>query len=385
VTLAIPVAWLQLKRERMRSCVAIAGVAVAVILIFMQLGFRDALFESSVRIHSAFVYDLALVNPRTDYVLRPESFSRRRLYQALGFDGIESVSSVYMGLALWRNPEARDQTRAIFVVGFDPMQRVFELPGVTELQSRLRLPDVALADARSRPEFGPIAELVRRDGSIVTEVGNRSITVEGLFELGTSFGIDGTLMTSDLNFRRIFPERPAGRIDVGLVRLEPGSNPELARDALAAALPADVDVLTRRGFIEREVAYWSGTTPIGYVFSFGVAVGLLVGSIIVYQILFTDVSDHMKEYATLKAMGYRDRYLFGIVLQEAVILAVLGFAPGIAIATLLYRIAGDATQLPMRMEVSRSALVLGLTLAMCCLSGSAALRKLRSADPAEVF
>jgi putative ABC transport system permease protein len=144
-------------------------------------------------------------------------------------------------------------------------------------------------------------------------------------------------------------------------------------------------VLTRDDFIAKEIAYWSGATPIGYVFAFGSAVGLLVGSIIVYQILFSDVSDHLREYATLKAMGYRDRYLFGIVLQEALLLATLGFAPGFGLAALLYRVAGEATKLPMQMEAGRSLLVLGLTVAMCCAAGSAALRKVRSADPAEVF
>jgi putative ABC transport system permease protein len=385
VTLAIPVAWLQLEQERARTLVAIAGVMVAVVLIFMQLGFRDALFDSAVRLHSAFRYDLAMVNPKTDYLVRPESFSRRRLYQALGFPGVEAVSPVYLSLALWRDPQRRQESAAIFVVGFDPTDPVLELAGVRANLDRLRLPDVALFDAHSRPEFGPIPELVRARGSVATEVGNRNVSVVGLYELGTSFGIDGSLVTSDLNFRRLFPGREAGSIDLGLIRLAPGADPEAVREQIVAAIPQDVEVLTREGFIAREVAYWNDATPIGYVFAFGSAVGLLVGSIIVYQILFSDVSDHLREYATLKAMGYRDRYLFGIVLQEALLLATLGFAPGFGLAALLYRVAGEATKLPMQMEVGRSLLVLGLTVAMCCAAGSAALRKVRSADPAEVF
>jgi putative ABC transport system permease protein len=383
--LAIPVAWLQLRRERARTLVAIAGVMVAVMLIFMQLGFQDALFDSAVRLHSAFRYDLVMVNPKTDYLIRPESFSRRRLYQALGFPGVEAVSPVYLNLAIWRDPQRRDQTAAIFVVGFDPTDRVLELAGVVAGQDRLRLPDVALFDAHARPEFGPIPDLVRAQGSVTTEVGNRNLSVVGLYELGTSFGMDGSLVTSDLNFRRIFPGREAGRIDLGLIRLAPGADAEAVRRAIVAAIPQDVEVLTREGFIAKEIAYWNSATPIGYVFAFGSAVGLLVGSIIVYQILFTDVSDHLREYATLKAMGYRDRYLFGIVLQEALLLAVLGFAPGAGVATLLYRVAGDATKLPMQMELGRTLLVLFLTIAMCCIAGSAALRKVRSVDPAEVF
>jgi putative ABC transport system permease protein len=252
------------------------------------------------------------------------------------------------------------------------------------------MPDVVLYDRDSRPEFGPLPALYReavargREG-IETELADRNIQVVGLFQLGTSFGIDASVITSDLNFRRIFPFREAGQINLGLVRLAPGVDPQDARNRIAAAIPEDVEVLTRAGFIQREVDYWSSATPIGYVFSFGVIIGLTVGGIIVYQILFADVSDHLQEYATLKAMGYTNGFLFKVVLQEAVILAVLGFLPGLGVSLLLFRMAGEATHLPLEMDVQLALLVLGLTVVMCAVSGAVALRKVRSADPAEIF
>jgi putative ABC transport system permease protein len=365
--LAIPLAWLQLKREKFRLLVALAGVSFAVVLIFMQLGFQDALFESSVRYHQTFSYDLAMISPKMDFIVQPKGFSRRRLIQVLGIPGIESVAPVYLGLALWRNPEIPSESRSIFVVGFDPSDRVFAMAGVNENLNRLRLPDTVLYDARSRPEFGPVAERYRESGPLQTEVAGRSLEVVGLFELGTSFGIDASIITSDLNFRRIFPRREAGRIDLGLIQLEPGRDPEALRETIAASIPGDVEILTREAYVQREVDYWKGNTPIGYVFSFGVIIGLTVGGIIVYQILFADVSDHLEEYATLKAMGYTNGYLALVVLQEAAILAVLGFIPGLA------------------MSLQTGALVLLLTVLMCALSGIIALRKIRSADPAEIF
>jgi putative ABC transport system permease protein len=388
--LAIPLAWLQLKREKLRLLVALSGTAFAVILIFMQLGFRDALFDSSVRYHSNLVYDIAMISPKTDFIVQPENFPRRRLVQALGVAGVASVSAVYLGAGRWRNPEEPTETRNIFVVGFDPSDRVFDLPGVTSNAEKLRMPDVVLYDRDSRPEFGPLPALYReavargREG-IETELADRNIQVVGLFQLGTSFGIDASVITSDLNFRRIFPFREAGQINLGLVRLAPGVDPQDARNRIAAAIPEDVEVLTRAGFIQREVDYWSSATPIGYVFSFGVIIGLTVGGIIVYQILFADVSDHLQEYATLKAMGYTNGFLFKVVLQEAVILAVLGFLPGLGVSLLLFRMAGEATHLPLEMDVQLALLVLGLTVVMCAVSGAVALRKVRSADPAEIF
>jgi putative ABC transport system permease protein len=380
----IPVAWLQLGREPLRLLVGLAGVAFAVILVFMQLGFRSAMYESATRYHRSLDYDLVLLSPKTPFIGIPEAFTRRRLYQALGADGVSSVSAVSIQQAFWKNPWERG-VRNIVVVGVDPTRRAFLLPEVERQLAEIRLPDVVLFDARSRPEFGPVAEQLAGGRAVSAEVNDRRVSVGGLFELGTSFGIDGTLVTSELNFRRVFPDRAAGAIDLGLVQLAPGADLTDVRVRLERALEDDVLVLTRAAFIEREVRYWGSTTPIGFVFGFGAIMGLIVGAVIVYQILFADVSQHLREYATLKAMGYSNRFLSSVVLQEAAILSVLGYLPGLAITFGLYRATAEATRLPLELEGGRALLVLGLTLAMCGGAALIALRKVRSADPAEVF
>ncbi len=383
--MTIPLAWLQITREKLRMAVALLGVAFAVVLIFMQLGFREALFESSVRYHSAFDYDIALFSTKSNFIVQPEQFTKRRLYQVLGMPEVRDVKSVYVGQAIWRNPAARSETRSIFVVGFDPTESVFDIPELVEGQERLKLPDLVFYDRTSRPEYGPVEQMFEDHGSVAAEVAGRSVTVGGLFELGTSFGIDAAIVTSDLNFLRIFPHRTPAMIDIGLINLEPGADVIRVRDEMRAQLPGDVRVYTRDDFIRAEVNYWNGSTPIGFVFAFGTVIGIVVGAIIVYQILFSDVSDHLQEYATLKAMGYTDGYLFKVVLQEAGILAVLGFLPGLLLCMGLYQLAGDATSLPIVMTWSRGVAVLGLTVGMCCISGVMALRKVRAADPADVF
>ena len=384
---AVPIAWLQLTRDKVRLLVAIAGVAFAVVLVCMQLGFQEAMFSSSVRYHRSLRYDLAMISPKTGFIVQPASFSRRRLYQILGVPGVAAVTPLYIGLGDWRNPENPTEARRIFVVGFDPSDSVFEVPGVDAHREALKRPDVVLFDEASRPEFGPIPRLVREAGpdGFHTEVAHRDVRVAGLFQLGTSFGIDASLLTSDLNFRRIFANREAGQIDLGLIHLERGADPRAVRDALAARLPPDVLVLTRDGFVEREIDYWHRATPIGYVFSFGVIMGLVVGGIIVYQILFADVSEHLREYATLKAIGYTDRYLFAVVIQQALLLALLGFGPGVLASMVLYREAGRATHLPVQMTLAIALGVLALTALMCAVAGTIALRKVRQADPAEIF
>jgi len=385
--LFVPIAWLQLTRDKLRLLVAVLGVAFAVVLVCMQLGFQDALFRSSVQYHTQLRYDLALVSPKTEFIVRPQSFSRRRLHQVRGVQGVDGVTELYLGLGPWRTPDAPGEVRSIFVFGFDPADPRFDLPGIAAQRDLLKRPDVVLFDERSRPEFGPIPALLEQAGGqgVTTELSDRAVRVVGLFELGTSFGIDASVATSELNFRRIFPYRSAGQIDVGLIHLDPRADPETVRAAIEAKLPRDVLVLTRAGFVQREVEYWSRATPIGYVFSFGVIMGLVVGGIIVYQILFADVSEHLREYATLKAIGYTDMYLFGVVIQQALLLALLGFGPGLAASALLYRAAGEATRLPLQMHPGLALGVFALTAAMCAVAGAIALRKVRQADPAEIF
>ena len=203
--------------------------------------------------------------------------------------------------------------------------------------------------------------------------------------MGASFTADGTILTSDINFLRLFPERKKGLIDLGVINLKPEADLEIVLQQLRDKLPQDVNVFSKEEFIEQEIAYWQNSTNIGFIFNLGTLIGFIVGIVIVYQILYSDVADHLSEYATLKAMGYRDRYFISLVFQEAIILAFLGFIPGLGIAKVLYLLTANATALPIAMTVSRAITVLILTIIMCSVSGTVAVRKLSAADPADIF
>ena len=381
----IPLAWLQLTREKIRLLVALAGIAFACILMFMQLGFQDSLLESAIRFHVALKGEIFLVSPQSNALIAMNTFSQRRLYQALGFEGVRAISPVYVGFALWKNPQTR-RTRSIFVVGVDPSADLLELPELTpDKLEEIKKADVVLFDRRSRSEFGPIPEWFEAGREVFTEVGNRRVQVGGLFKMGATFGADGTILTSDLNFLRIFPQRERGLVDIGVVQLQPGVDPQPLVQQMRALLPEEVRVLSRAEFIDMEQSYWEEGTAIGFIFGLGVAMGFIVGIVIVYQILYTDVSDHLAEYATLKAMGYTDTYLLGVVFQEAILLAGLGYIPAFALAVLLYDLTANATLLPIAMTFNRAVLVLLLAVSMCFISGAIAVRRLRAADPADIF
>ena len=379
-----PLGWLQLRHKPLRLLVALAGIAFAVLLIMMQLGFRSALFESAVRFHERFRYDIALFSPDSVFIVRPQGFSIRRLYQARSVDEVTDIAPIYIFPATWKNPWTNDR-RSINAVGINPQDDVLDAPGFSDSLPLTARQDAILFDDRSRPEFGAVGDAILEQGVVTTEVNDREVDVVGTFMMGTSFGIDGTIITSDDNWLRLFPDRSRNEIQLGLISLAEDADANAVRDRLRAYLPDDVLVMTKQDFIDRETAYWDGATPIGYVFFFGAVMGFVVGAIIVYQILFADVSEHLNEYATLRAIGYSNLFVVGIVLQQAVILAVLGFVPGVAVANWLYGNAAEATSLPIYLTTDRAATVFIMTLAMCALSGLLAVRKVSRLDPAEIF
>jgi putative ABC transport system permease protein len=389
---ATPVAWLQLVRNKIRSLVAIAGIGFIVILMFMQLGFQDALYSSATQVHRNLRGDLILVSSQYKSLTAIQSFFRSRLYQALGFNGVESVSPIYLGFAKFKNPQ-NGEKYSIYVIGFEPGKPVMNMSEVEKNIDKIKIPDVVLFDRNSRPEFGPVAQKFTQEKTEqILEIfpfdslrGYR-VRVGGLFSLGPSFGVDGNLIVSDTTFLRIFPNsRPSEMIDVGVISLKPGTNPHQVLKQLQANLPDDVKVFTHQGFIEFEKQYWATRTPIGFILNLMLSMASVVGVVIVYQILYSNISTQLVAFATLKAIGYENNYFLKIVFQQALILSILGYIPGFIISLFLYDFAMDATKLPIMMSFHNAVLVFISTILMCMTSGGLAINKLRSTDPADIF
>ncbi|MBE9207062.1 ABC transporter [Nostoc sp. LEGE 06077] len=388
----IPLAWLQLAQQKIRFVVAVAGIAFIVLLMFVQLGFQDALYSSATAVHQSLRGDLFLVSSQYKSLTSSQSFSRTRLYQSLGFEGVESVSPMYLQFAKLKNP-ATGEKYSIYVIGFDPGNPVMNIPEIEQNLDKLKIPDVMLFDRNSRPEFGPIAakfdqgdteqtiEIFPFDGPI-----GYNVRVGGLFGLGPSFGVDGNLIVSDSTFLRINPNtRPAEKIDIGVITLKPGADKEKVLDNLQANLPNDVLVFTREGFINFEKQYWADRTPIGFILNLMLTMASVVGVVIVYQILYSNIATQFIAYATLKAIGYPNSYLLSVVFQQALILAVSSYIPGFLTSIILYDFAMEATKLPIMMTANNALIVFISAVLMCITSGALAINKLRSADPADIF
>jgi putative ABC transport system permease protein len=380
----IPLAWLQLKREKSRLMVAMAGIAFADMLMFIQLGFQNALYDSNTQLHQTINADLILISPQGRNIVSLDTFPRRRLYQALSFEGVTSADPLYADFIDWKNPQTNLKT-SVLILGFNPKKTAFLIPEVEQNLEKLKIPDVLLFDRGSRGNYTTAIADLKQGKTVATEARERKLNIKGLFLSGASFAADGNVITSDLNFHRIITSRNPSQVSAGFIQLKPGIDSQQMAEALRQNLPNDVKVLTKAEFIDFEKTYWSENTSIGFIFTMGTAIGFVVGVVIVYQILSGDVAEHTAEYATLKAMGYRNSYLLTVVFQEALILAILGFLPGTAIAFGLYSLTRNATNLPLFMTVSRATTVLILTIIMCTISGGIATRKLRQADPADIF
>jgi len=380
----IPLAWLLLTRQPVRLAVALAGIAFAGILMLMQLGFRDGLFDASVTIHRLFDTDLVLISPRSSSSVSMAGFPRRRLVQAMADPDVEGITPVHWNLLLWRNPDTK-ATRSILTLGFEPADPLFTDPSLAPKAKLLQDRGRVLFDELSRPEFGPVAEWFRSGRTVESEINGKKVRVAGLVGLGTSFGADGNLLTSQETYLQLLPNTPPGSIEVGLIRLRPGADVDEVVERLKRDLPDDVSVLTKTGFIAFEQNYWRSSTSIGFIFTLGAAMGFVVGCVIVYQILYSDVSDHLPEYATLMAMGYRLPTLLGVVAREGILLAVFGYLPAYAAGQGLYLLVRNATQLPVSMNLTRALTVFIMILVMCMGSATLAMRRLGDADPAEIF
>lgn len=400
-------AWSNLAHKQTRTAVAAAGVAFAVALIFMELGMFGGVGRTATLLFDTLRFDLILCS--TDYsdVSRPGEISRARLAQARAADGVQEVLPLSLGMAAWQKPPRRGWfggtspggLGSIAVLGVPPDRvadefavgrgRVFRSPGAARgAGEMLARRGTFLFDIRSQPDFGKLDEIIGppKPGTSADalRLNDRRVEVVGGFRLGTGFSWNGMVMAGEETYTE-YTGQPADRVTFGLVTLRPGADPAAVQRELQAMLPPDVQVLTREQMTGHERAYWMRLTSVGQFLVVAVVLAVVVGVIFVYQMMAADIRGMMPEYATVKALGYRPPYLTGVVLWQAVLLAVLGFAPGYAASFGLYYITRTVGGIPTEMTGERAVVVLVMTCGMCLASGLLAVRKVHTADPADLF
>lgn len=380
----LPMGWLQLIHRRGRFLAALAGVGFANLLVFFQLGFLGALGTAVTLPYGAMRADILISAPDARTLTDGGSVARLRMLQALAVPGVADATAVQVGTLPLKDLAGRDLTLTVF--GVDPaVMARFWAPEIGAGAVRIRPADTMLIDAGTRFLPPEVIDGLSRAPLRIEALG-RSLAITGHFRIGAGFEADGHAVVSDQTFLRLFPDRSARAPKHVLVTVAPGADPEVVAARIVRALPegsAKVRLLPVAAAEER--AFQTVERPVGIIFGFGAVMGVLVGLVIVYQVLSTEVSDHLREYATLKAIGYGGGYFTGVVVEQAVILGLGGFLPGLAVSWAIYGVLASGTGLPIAMTVERGTFVLIGTLLACIASGLMATRRLAAADPAELY
>ncbi len=426
-----PLAICNLWHQGTRTLVSIGGVAFALLLVFMQLGFMGAVSHTATNVLDKLKFNILIRARDYLHLYEPGQIDRKWLAVAESTDGVVSARPFWITIQNWRKlpseQELQDDTfesryLPIAVMAYRPEFCVFNVPPLEEQTGFLFQDNAVLLDDSTQADYGPwdgrrfSANDLARD----TEIGGRQFVIRGLFQLGTGLAANGALVTSHHGFARITPWDVRRVSSLGLVEVEGdqqrieevlGQLRQRARlDSDAADLPdvqepglgqqigqwlgmgppaeansGVVEILSRDEALRREKYRWLWQTPIGLIFQLGVLLSLLVGAAIVYMVLSTDVANRLPEYATLLAMGYSRKYLASIVMTQAFVLCAFGFLSAWGIAEMLYGVTSWISGIPLSMNILRVVLVAVLGLGMCSASGLLALRKLWKAEPASLF
>ncbi len=383
--LGIPLAWRQLTRDRKRFATAVVGVTFGVVLMLYQVGLYTAANRMVVFPHTALKGEIVITSRNYEYFYANRPFSKRILYQVQGVPEVASVAPLGIDFLKWKNT-VTGVDKEIGVLSVNPSQNPFLLPDVAEQFALLTNGETVLFDAHSKEaDFGNVGAAFRKQGEVISEIEHSRVRVKGLFSLGQTLASTGHVIVSDQTLGRIHPRRSANMINVGVVNLGPGADPAELRARIRALVPADVRVMTAAEFRAEEQEFWVSRTAIGFICLAGMLVGMLVGGIVVYQILYTEVTDHLREYATLKAMGITDRFLFRIVITEAFILLLAVALPSTLLAAALFTVTKTGSGMPTEVTAGELLAVFALAAVMCIIAALLATRKLKTADPADIF
>jgi putative ABC transport system permease protein len=373
-----PLAWRNVWHNRVRSVIALCGISFAILLIFMQLGFYSAASGSATTVYDALDFDLIVLSRQYVFLARPARFSRSRLEGVRGTAGVSSVAAIWLGLGEWRSRVSGERWN-IIALGVNPDERPFRERAIDDRLALLHPVDTALTDLQSRPEHGPM------DPGMASEVEHHRVNVVGKYSMGGGFSAGATMVTSRETFLRIFEEADPEQVNAGLVTLQRGVPADTMARTLNDRLWPEAQAITRADMSRAEQQYWLGVKPIGIMFTSGVLVAFIAGAVVLYQVLTSEVQNRLREYATLKALGYSDWQVYGVVVRQALLLAGLGFIPAFLLSLGLYFLLRTQARIAVSMEAGRAASVAALVGIMCLIATVLAVRKLRDADPADLF
>jgi putative ABC transport system permease protein len=358
-----------------RLLAASASVAVAVAIMFIELGLFTGVLDSQSLMVTLVRGDLVVMNIARSNLHRWDRIKAVRLDEIAALPEVERVTPIYEDTVGLKSPDDK-RVRRIVVYAIPPDDIPLDIGDPAEISRLLKIPNGFLFDRRSRPIFGTI-----RPGDEI-KIDEMPLHVTGYVDIGPDVVNDGAIVMSEGDWRTRFPN---AKPIMGVIHLKPGENPEKVRAIILARLPPDIRVQTPDEARQRENAFTLRTAPIGILFGVGLFAGLVIGVINCYQVLFNEVSDRLAQYATLKAMGFSNWFLRRIIFEQALVLSWIGFAVGLVFSIAAYHYIAWKTDLAVRFTMATGLSVFVLTVAMCILAGWIAIRRVAAADPAALY
>jgi putative ABC transport system permease protein len=374
----VPLAWRILTDDKRRTALALIGIFMAILLVFVELGFFYAVPRGGLLLYDNMRFDLLLASNQYEYQAQPGAFPLSQLEKVRNSPDVAEATPLYFGVAKWKSGEG-DLWPDLFMIGYDPASHIFIPDSINRQTAVLDRVDTVLVDSSTRPFFGPL------DTGRVVEIDDRKVTIGGQYALGTGFMGLGVALASTANFARLFPRRGSTTVNLGAILLKAGVDPDRAARDLQKLTGAGTRIFTRQELDAHETAYWTTRTSVGIIFGSGLLISFVVGIMIVYQIVSTQVGRQLPQFATLKAIGYRDRMLATTVSAMSLLIVIAGYVPALAAALGLYSLIRQKTLLPVMMSEMRLLAVFAAALAMAVISALLSVWVLRRADPADVF
>ncbi len=372
-----PLAWFNTFQNPWRTVAAASGISLAIVLMFMQLGFLSGVKKNAALLYEFFDFDLLMTSKGYIALKRTLDLNLYRMIQARHLPGVLAATGVWVRRGRWQNRNTNDKPSCL-VIGLDSHAAPFIHPELGPRLATIRQSHTAWVDRLTQATYGP-----RGVGD--TAIVNRTpLTITGEYDFGPGLLADGSIIVNPATFSQLFRRRD-NRVHLGLIKVAPGHRVDAVLSTLRSALPADVNLLTKADIIRREQRFYTMVKPVGIMFQVGVVVAFVTGAVILYQVLATEISNRLNEFATLKAIGHHNGYIYKVGVQQGLIFSCLGYVPALVLSVYLYRLVRALAKLPMLMDVQRVVFVFGLSLAMCGLAAILALRRVKQADPAELF
>jgi len=372
----IAIATANLLQLRMRFVIAVAGTAMPILLLLLQLALVQAVRTEVTRLYNAFDFDLVLVPATYEYMFSNGSFDRVRLAQARAVEGVADTFSLNVVGGAWTDQDF--QRSPIMVVGVDNNPNFIADPQIRDGIASLTTGNEVLVDRFSSSSLGPLVP------GTSARLDDRPVTISGQFSLGMFFYASGAAIIRNVNLPQLTGDSSGG-VSFGLIAASPGSDPEIIRQKLLKALPPDVRVFSRHELLDDEQRFFLSTKPFGIMVEVGMIVAFLAGAVILWQVLSSEIMRRLNEFATLAAMGYSATFILGVGFCETFLLGLVSFLPAAVIGGIILEGLELTTHLPAWPDFRLWLELLGIVLLMCALCGISVAQRIARAEPASLF